>query len=368
MIDNNLIYKIALTLIPKVGPILARRIVSYCGGVEEVFKKRKNFLLKIPGLGESIANNILNSEILKQAEKELKYIEKNNVKTYFYLDPDYPSRLSQCEDAPIILYVKGNINFEVTKIISIVGTRQATYYGLDFCEKLIANLQQYKEELIIVSGLAYGIDIQAHRCALKYGIKTIAVFGHGFNYVYPADHRSIARKIEEHGACITEFTSDIAPAMGNFVSRNRIIAGLSDATIVVESRKEGGALITAELANSYNREVFAVPGRIDDIYSEGCNNLIKENKAAMITSFEDLIYLMGWKNSSNIIDSEIPRTNLSKEEEKILALIEEYKEISIDTIIRLSEINISEIPILLFQLECKGLIKCLPGKIYKLQL
>lgn len=363
--NEDLLYKIAICLIPKVGPILARRIISYCGGVEEVFKTRKSFLTKIPGLGESIVNNITNPGVLRQAEKELKYIEKNNIITYFYLDNDYPSRLAQCEDAPILLFVKGNINFEVSKIISIVGTRHATDYGLDFCEKLISDLQQYKEDIIIVSGLAFGIDIQAHKCSLKYGIKTVAVFGHGLNYIYPAEHRNIAKKIEETGANVTEFLSDTAPAMGNFVSRNRIIAGLADATIVIESRKEGGALITAEFANSYNREVFALPGRINDTFSEGCNNLIKSNKAAMITSAIDLIYFMGWENNHTNQDNQKSQIILSKDEELIYNLIKEHKEISIDLIIRSSGLHISEISIILFQLECKGLIKCLPGKIYK---
>jgi len=365
MKEDKIIYKIALALIPKVGPILARRIVSYCGGVEEVFKKKKSFLIKIPGLGDSIANNIVNPNILKQAEKELNYIEKNNIKILFYLDDNYPSRLSQCEDAPIIIFIKGDINFEVSKVLSIVGTRHATNYGLDFCEKLISDLQEYKEDLIIISGLAFGIDVQAHKCALKYGIKTVAVLGHGLNYIYPAEHRSIAKKIENNGANITEYTSNIAPAMGNFVSRNRIIAGLSDATIIIESRKEGGALITAEFANSYNREVFAIPGRISDLYSEGCNNLIKTNKAAMITSANDLKYFMNWANTYPCKEVEKPLIQISPTEEKLLNLIKENQEISIDTIIRLSKLNISEISIILFQLECKGLIKCLPGKIYK---
>ena len=370
MSDNLLKYKIGIEMIPKIGSINAKKLIAYCGGIEAVFKQSKKTLLKIPGIGDCLAAEITNQKILSQAEQEIEFIEKYGIKALFYLDADYPERLRQCEDCPIVLFVKGktDINFNREKYISIVGTRKATDYGKQVCEKLISGLSEKGYSPIIVSGLAYGIDVIAHKSALKNNLQTLAVLGHGLDTIYPTSHRSIAKDIYETGALITDFPSKTKFDRNNFIKRNRIIAGLSDATIVIESGEQGGALITADLANSYNREVFAVPGNVGSKYSIGCNQLIKANKAALIETSKDIEFLLGWE-PANILKS--PKqislfSDFTAEEQKIIDYLKNVEQESIDLICIKIQMPVSKVSSLLLNLEFAGVVKSKPGKVYSL--
>jgi DNA processing protein len=364
---NDLQLKIALSIIPGVGPRLVRRLVSYSGGIEAVFRQKRSQLEKIPGIGVSKASMINCAKLMESAEKECEYVKKNNVKALFYLDSDYPARLKECEDGPVIIYCKGNVNFNSSKAISIVGTRKATDYGRSCTEEIVSSLASNNPEILIISGLAYGIDISAHKEALKSNLKTIAVLAHGLNFIYPSFHARYAKRIIENGALVTEFSSETKPDPGNFVSRNRIIAGLADATIVVESGEKGGALITADIANSYNRDVFAVPGRAGDSYSKGCNNLIKSNKAALAETGQDIDAAMGWnqmiKKNENIQKTLFQQ--LTVEEENILQILNMNKEMYLDEISFALNLPVSQVSASLLNLEFSGIVHSLPGKCYR---
>jgi DNA processing protein len=367
MSHNPLIYKIAVGMIPGIGSITAKKLIAYSGSVEGIFSEKKSRLIKIPGIGEVLANEIVNNKVLELAEQEYNFIEQYNIKPYFYLDENYPERLKHCQDSPIILYAKGNVNLNTQKIISIVGTRKATQHGKGVCEKLIEQLAELKHNPLIISGLAFGIDITAHKAALKNKLITVAVLGHGLRTIYPAAHSKYAKEIVDNGALVTEFTSDISADRPLFVRRNRIIAGLADATIVVESGEEGGALITADIANSYDRDVFAVPGRIDDNMSLGCNKLIKTNKAHLLENIQDLEYILGWESSkskSKSIQKEL-FINLSEEEKLILETIRTNNELSIDLICHEVHMPVSKVSPMLLNLEFAGMVRSLPGKVYK---
>jgi DNA processing protein len=365
--DDLLKYKVGISQIPGVGSILAKKLIAYTGSIEAVFKEKKKNLLKIPGIGSTLAEVIVNSQNLEKAEAEIEFIKKYEIRYHFYLDDDYPARLKHCSDAPIMLFCKGNVDFNKQKVVSIVGTRNATEYGKEFCAKFVSEMGARHKDLIIVSGLAYGIDISAHRAALKNNIPTIAVLAHGLATLYPSAHRNTAKEIVNSGALVTDFTSDITPERNNFVKRNRIIAGLADATIVVESGPEGGALITADLANSYNRDVFAYPGRATDEWSRGCNKLIKTNKAAMLESVEDLEYIMGWDATARNQPKQMSLFHELAEEEKIVVnLLSEENNLMIDILCLRADLPVSKISPLLLKLEFMGLIKSLPGKVYRL--
>jgi DNA processing protein len=365
--DNLLQYKIGISQIPGVGSIIAKKLIAYTGSIEAVFKEKKKNLLKIPGIGKTLAEVIVNHQNLEKAHAEIDFIQRYNIRYHFYLDEDYPARLKQCPDAPIMLFCKGDVDFNKDKVISIVGTRNATDYGKEICTKLVSDLAQRHQNLIIVSGLAYGIDICAHRAALKNNIPTIAVLAHGLATLYPAVHRSSAKEIVNNGALVSDFTSDIKPERNNFIKRNRIIAGLADATIVVESGAEGGALITADLANSYNRDVFAIPGRTNDEWSKGCNNLIKENKAAMIETVEDIEYQLGWDSSKANTHVQMSLfQDLAPDEQLLVNLLKEENNLMIDILCLRADMPVHKASALLLNLEFMGLIKSLPGKIYRL--
>lgn len=370
MDKNKLKYKIALSLIPKVGHVTARKLVAYVGDYDGIFKETKKNLLKIPDIGETLASNIVNSNVLPLAEKETEFIEKNNIRVIFYLDKDYPERLKHCYDAPVLLYSKGELSMNSRKVLSIVGTRKATDEGINFCEKLVAALAQRGHHPLIVSGLAYGIDAAAHNAALDNNLPTIAVLGHGMDIIYPASHKSLAKKIEEEGLLVTDFPSKAIRDKNNFVKRNRIIAGLSDATIVVESGVKGGALVTADIAHSYNRDVFAVPGRVTDEYSKGCNHLIKINKAALLEKVEDIEYILAWEPDEDKKQKSIQRNlfvELNDEEKKIVEILKSSPdEIPIDSICLKAQLPTSKVSPILLELEFKGVLKTLPGKLYKL--
>lgn len=357
-------------MIPKVGSINAKKLIAYCGGIDAVFKQSKKSLLKIPGIGEGVASEVANNKVLDRAEQEIEFIEKYGIKPFFYLDSDYPERLRQCDDGPIMLFVKSKqeINFNREKFISIVGTRKATDYGKQICSDLIAGLSQKGYNPVIVSGLAYGIDIAAHKTALNNDLQTIAVLGHGLDTIYPIMHRNVAKEIVETGALVTDFPSNTKFDRNNFIKRNRIIAGLTDATIVIESASEGGALITADLANSYNREVFAVPGYVGAKYSEGCNQLIKANKAALIETADDIEFLLGWEPISiNRAPKQIVLfSELTEEEQRIVDLLKNVDHESIDIISIKLQIPVAKVSSMLLNLEFAGVVKSKPGKIFSL--
>jgi len=366
MQSPDLKYQIALTLIPNIGDILAKRLVAYCGSPEAVFKEKKAALEKIPGIGSNYALSVINQNVFARAEEEITFIEKNEITPVFYLDKNYPKRLTHCDDSPVMLYFKGDCNLNPEKVISIVGTRDATEYGKRICEKLIADLKPYN--VTIVSGLAYGIDICAHKAAIENNLPTICTLAHGLDRIYPAIHKNTAHKMLENGGWLSDFTSDTIPDRENFPRRNRIVAGISDATILVESKKSGGSLITADIANSYSRDVFAFPGRIGDENSEGCNNFIKQNKAALIQSAADLVYILGWEQTkkANAPQQKQLFVELSTEEELLVSALKSSEPVTIDDLCYASKLPMSKVSSLLLTLEFSGIVKSLPGKAYRL--
>jgi DNA processing protein len=366
--DNSLKYKIAMDLIPGIGGVLAKKIIRSAGSTEEVFKCSMDFLQKIPGIGKTLAGNIKNPGILAEAEREIEFISRYRIKALYYLDDDYPERLKECADSPVVLFIKGRSELDNQKVISIVGTRSASSYGLGFCRQLVSDLASRGHDPLIVSGLAYGIDICAHKAALDNGLHTAAVLAHGMATIYPPAHRRVAGKIGKEGTLVTDFVSRTMPERGNFLKRNRIIAGLADATIVVESSMKGGALITAELANSYNRDVFALPGRVCDVRSQGCNNLIKINKAALIEKVEDLEYILGWDPPvSTPGNKRVESFNgVNDEERAILRLLSGTSGMTADQISDDTKLEAGKISFHLLNLEFLGYVRSLPGKMYRL--
>ncbi len=363
---QDLKYKIALGQIPGLGPVNAKNLISYCGGVRNVFEANRAKLLKTPGIGSVTVDSILkNKQLLEVADEEIEFIDKQNIKTHFYTDEDYPFLLKQCPDAPLMLFEKGKVSFENKKVISIIGTRKASQRGKEICRNLIKDLAEAGHNPVIVSGLAFGIDICAHRAALEYGLETVSVLGHGLDRIYPATHRKTAEEITEQGALITEFTRSSKFEPQNFLRRNRIIAGLAHAVVVIESAAKGGSLVTADIANSYNREVFAVPGRLDDIYSEGTNQLIKNHKAFLLQSAKDIEYILNWEQSK-MPAQQVLFVELSEDEKKIAQIIGKNGKTGIDYICKESGFNSAKTSALLLEMEFKSALHCLPGKIYEL--
>jgi DNA processing protein len=358
---------LALHFIPGIGDYTLRQLISYSGSAEKVFKTPKGRLLKIPGIGSVTADAIRNGKCYKQAEKEIKKAEQEDVELLFFIDKKYPSRLKSIPDAPSLLYVKGNIDLENPKTVGIVGTRKATDYGKNCVEELIEGLKAHNA--LIVSGLAYGIDIHAHKHAVKQKLPTIGVMGSGIDVIYPASHKDTAKKMLSHGGLVTENPFGTAPDAHNFPARNRIIAGMSDALVVVEAAEKGGALITADISNSYNKEVFAFPGNIGQSYSEGCNNLIKSHSAYLITSVKDLEYLMSWDTNEKPVKKQtLSMEEFSSEEQSVLQLlIGNNNQLMIDELSWRSGIAMSQLASILLALEFKGIVSSLPGKVYKMK-
>lgn len=363
---KDLPYKIALTKIPLVGAVTAKNLISYCGGVEEVFRAKKKDLLKIPGVGEQTAENILNQKVLEQAEREIEYNEQNGIHSFFYLDKNYPQRLRGYHDAPVMLFYKGTANLNHHRIVGVIGTRKPSSHGVSSCEEITESLLTYKP--LILSGLAYGIDIAAHRKSLELGLETIAVLGHGLANVYPAHHRQTAMEITRHGGLLTEFGSHVSPERENFPMRNRIVAGLCDALIVVESATRGGSLITARQANGYNKEVFAMPGRVKDKHSQGCNMLIKRGFAHLVENADDVARVMRWelKDKNSLADQPELFYELSDHEKIVIDLIHQADEMGVDQLSYRTNIATNEMSALLLTMEFKGLVRSLPGKRYVL--
>lgn len=364
--EQEKLYTIALNIVPKIGPAIARKLIEHYGSATNIFFQKKQELRRISGIGISLALSLVDKQILKRAEEEIEFCIKNKISILHYKQDDFPPLLNECYDAPTILFLKGNKKLEERKVISIVGTRKATEYGKSQCEKLIKDLTEKGYKLNIVSGLASGIDGCAHKMALKYGQQTTAIVAHGLKTIYPANHRELASEIVKNGSVFTEFLSDTKPEGFNFVRRNRIIAGLSSAVVVVESPVKGGSMITASLSNSYNRDVFAFPGRVTDTNQGGCNFLIKTNRAAMIENAEDLESFMGWHtHHPKPIQPKIFKS-FSDEEKLIIKQLEEQEKISLNAMVKLTGIPINKISFHIINLEMDGIIKSLPGNFFKL--
>lgn len=363
-------FEIALTQIKGIGNALTKNLISYCGSAENVFKESKAKLIAIPNIGETIADKILkHKDAFNAAEKIQQKCDKDDAKVLFYTYPDFPTRLKHLYDAPVLLYYKGNANLNASKSIAIVGTRQNTSYGKEITENIVMALTPYNP--VIVSGLAYGIDIIAHRIALRNNLQTVGCMASGLDIVYPASHKKTAQMMLVNGGLITEYPPGTKPESPHFPERNRIIAALTDLTIVVEAAAKGGALITSEFANSYNRDVMAVPGKIGDPYSEGCNNLIKKNKAHIYTSPKDIVELMNWDmntdekvNKNTLRQIQLPMMN--EKERTIFELLTKEKELMIDDISWKSQIPINETATILLNLEFMGIVKPQPGKRYRI--
>ncbi|VXC08998.1 DNA-protecting protein DprA [Flavobacterium sp. 9AF] len=369
MLQNDLYYTLALLQVEGIGDILAKKLIQNCGSAEAVFKSKSTTLAKIEGIGKTVLKNLQDPFIFQKTEKELLFIENENISTWHYLDDLYPERLKQCFDAPVLLFTSGNISLKNQKIISIVGTRQVTTYGSEMTKKIIEELAPLQP--IIVSGFAYGVDIVAHQAAMEFGLQTIGVLAHGLNQIYPKSHKKYMVKMEEKGGFLTEFWSNSKPDRENFVKRNRIVAGISEATIVIESAEKGGSLITAQIANDYNRDVFAVPGRTTDKYSQGCNNLIKTQRAYSLTCAADLLYNLNWDIDSKKIKEEkgIQKqlfVSLTEEEEKIYNYLLVKNSELIDIISLECDFPIFKTSSILLNMELKGIIRPLPGKIFEL--
>jgi DNA processing protein len=359
------LHQVALTFVRNIGPALAKSLVSHFGDAESVFKASNSKLLRIPGIGAKTIGQLNFNEALARAEKELKFIEKNKVDIIFYTDSRYPKRLKNCNDSPALLYSKGNADLNLRHVISIVGTRNATEYGKHLCRQLVEELQQYN--VLVVSGLALGIDVAAHRECLKLNVQTVGVLGHGLDRIYPGQNRPTAEKMLEMGGLLTEYPSGTIPDRENFPQRNRIVAGIAEATVVIEAGIKGGALITAEIANSYNRDVFAFPGRVGDDYSEGCNFLIRNNKAALLTCAADLAYSLGWEKTDSLQPAEqfmLP-IDLSIDEQTIFNILKECSgPIAIDDLTIKANMPTSLLAMNLLNMEMQGYIRSLPGKMY----
>jgi DNA processing protein len=366
MYDETLKYRIGLTLIPGVGDVMGRKLVMLYGSAEAVFREPRRHLKKMPRIGELLSQAVSGGGVLNQAEKEIAFMERYRITPLFFQDEGYPRRLKNCVDSPIMLFYKGNADLNATRVIGMVGTRKATDYGKSVTHELINGL--VNQQVLVVSGLAYGIDCCAHRAALDQGLKTVGVLGHGLDTVYPWLHRPLAEKMLIQGGLVTEFLSKTKPDRSNFPKRNRIIAGLCDAIIVVEAGRKGGALITADIANSYNRDVFAVPGRVSDPFSDGTNYLIRTNRAALIQKPDDVSYLMGWKTSTEAVTVSQRKIfiEMTPDEEQIVALLQESGQTGIDEISTRVEIPMSKVSAALLNLEFEGVVKCMPGKVYVL--
>lgn len=360
---KEVFYVICLTLSPNIGDIRCKKLITSCGSAEQVFKEKKHILSKIHGVGSNAIESLSLNAVIKRAEEEIDNLNKYNIKPLLFTDNDYPQRLKHCDDGPVLLYVKSNINFNLPKAIGVVGTRKSTPYGRKFCRELIQQISS--PDLLIISGLALGIDGCAHNAAIETNTSTVGVLAHGLDRIYPPSHRELASKMLKNGAIISEFPFKTNPDRENFPKRNRIIAGMSDAIVVIEAGSTGGALITAEIANSYNRDVFALPGRVNDEFSRGCNRLIRNNKASLIESADDIKYLMNWDETKTTKSKNIQQSlpmNLSEEEKMIIDLLELNGESSIDYLCCNLKIPHSKIVSLLLELEFQGVIKALPGK------
>ena len=366
MTENELLYTLALQHVPKIGDITAKRLIGHCGSAQLVFNEKKQNITKINGIGRVVISDLFNNDHLKAAEAELQFINDNKIKVSYFKDDNYPSKLKHCIDGPILLFESGSINLKNQHIISIVGTRKITTNGIAFCESLVESLKPYNP--VIVSGFAYGTDITAHKAAVKNELQTVGCLAHGLNQIYPKVHKKYMADVEKNGGFFTDFWSSDTFDRNNFLKRNRIIAGLSEATIVIESAEKGGSLVTADIANSYNRDVFAVPGRTTDSQSTGCNNLIKHQKAHMLTTPLDLPYMLNWKledpTEKPVIQKQL-FVELTDEEKIIYNYLKEHDKQQLDAIAISCSLPIFKVSSTLLNMELKGVIRPLPGKLFE---
>ena len=364
---SSLKFMLALGMIKGIGPRYANQLLNEYGTAEAIFEERKEIISRIPYVGNALNHGISSGDALRKAEKEIEFCIKNDIQIIDRENEKYPYRMAECNDAPLCIYVKGNVNFNSQKIISVVGTRHSTQYGTEITRSIISTLAKSFPDLIIVSGLAYGIDICAHRSALDSGLETVAVLAHGLDRIYPADHLRDAQRIIRQGALISEYGSEIEPEKGNFLARNRIIAAISSGTIVVESDKRGGAMATARVALSYDRDVMCVPGRTLDRYSRGCNYLIKNNIASLITSAEDVAEVLGWQAELNQDTQQVIDFELSQEEKLIISILDSGESVHLNNLAEKSGFNIPVLAGILIDLEMRKLIRQRPGSMYRIK-
>jgi len=365
MTKDEIIAVLRLQSIPNIGDVTAKKLIVHCGNPIAVFENKKQHLLQIDGIGMHTIKNLYDVRYLQEATLEYKYIIDNNIDFVYFMEDDYPEQLKHAIDSPILLFKRGNIAIKRKKLISVVGTRNITSYGTAFCEKFIEEIAPLNP--VIVSGFAYGVDICIQKLAIKYGLQTIGCLAHGLNQIYPKVHAKYVAEVEKNGGFFTEFKSTSTPERENFLKRNRIIAGLSEATIVIESAEKGGSLVTADIANSYNKDVFAVPGRAGDKYSIGCNNLIKQQKAHMLTSAADLIYMLGWQleaKEQKPIQKQL-FVNLDETETIIYTYLQKAGKQLLDSIALECKLPIFKVSSVLLTMEMKGVIRPLPGKLFE---
>lgn len=361
--QQSLRHMVALSVVPKVGAIMAKYLIAYCGGVEEVFDSSAKQLAKIPQIGPAIIKNLKDESIWDRAEEQLDFIDTKGIRAYCYLDDDYPRRLKHFDTSPIVLYFNGGGELNHHRTVGIIGTRKPTDRGRLMCEKLVAGLARY--DVQIISGLAHGIDSLAHKYAVDEAIPTIGVLGHGHDIIYPATNRSLAQKMLPTGGTLSQFCIKSRIDKEHFPMRNRIIAAMSDAVIVVESARKGGSMITAEFANQYNKDVFAMPGRTTDPWSEGCNKLIKQHKANLLESASDVGYIMRWEEADT--QKTVQATlfvELDDLEQKVIDILREKPQTTIDELNYHLQLSTSALASCMINLEFKGAIKSLPGKKY----
>jgi DNA processing protein len=362
---SELLYQLALTLVPNIGDVHAKTLVQHFGDATSIFKAKQSLLEKIEGIGEIRAKAIKQFDEYHIAETELKFIEKYKIRPIFLNDEAYPRRLLNCYDSPTLLFYRGEADLNASKMVAIVGTRSNTDYGKSFTEKLVKDLAA--QGVTVVSGLAFGIDAIAHKAALKHSAPTIGVVGHGLNKIYPSQHAGLAKEMITSGGLLTEFFHDVKPDKHNFPLRNRIVAGMCDCTVVVETAVKGGSMITAKLADAYNRDVFAVPGRTIDKVSAGCNHLIKYNKAILLTDAEELLDVMGWKEKKVAPKKQRQLfIEMTLEEETIYQLLQQKETLHIDEINSFSNFSSSTVAAAILNLELQGIVQSQPGKMYKL--
>lgn len=364
--NPDLLYQLSLTLVPNIGPVQAKILLQHCEA-EEIFHAKKTYLEKIEGIGPVRAESIKKFNQFSVAEEEIKFIEKYKIKPLFLTDEDYPQRLLNCYDSPTLLFYRGDADLNTAKMVAIIGTRSYTDYAKQVTEKLVKELSA--QNVTVVSGLAFGVDAIAHKSAVKNDLPTIGVLGHGLDKIYPAEHTNLAKDmIKNNGGLLTEFRSKTKPDKHNFPSRNRIVAGMSDAIIIIETDIKGGSMITAELANGYNKDVFAFPGKVTDIKSAGCNYLIKTNKAMLLTDAQELIEIMGWEDvkKTNWKKQKELFIELSADEKIIIGILKEKDTVSIDEINLQSGLSSSAVAAGILNLELQNVILSLPGKLYQL--
>ena len=373
MNEQEIYYTLALSRMTGINLQTALHLYQQLGGAQAVYEHRDDICDVIPDCSPRLVASLKDwSSALQRAAAEMEYMQQHSIRPLCLDSDDYPARLRECPDAPLVLYYKGNCDLNQTKIVSIVGTRQMTVYGQDLIRHFVCDLKRHCSNVLIVSGLAYGVDICAHREALANGYETVGVLAHGLDQIYPYRHHETAAEMVNHGGLLTEFMTQTNADKPNFVRRNRIVAGMADATVLVESAAKGGGLITCEIAQSYDRSVFAFPGNVGSEFSKGCNNMIRDNVAGLISNANDFVVAMGWQDEAlrkQAMADGIERNlfpDLSPEEQKVVSLLQHTNNLQLNILSVKTGIPIGQLTALLFQLEMKGVVKPLAGGTYHL--